>query len=125
MADVTHKGACHCGTVSFEVDAPADLEVLTCTCSMCAMTGFQHLIVSDDAFRITAGKDNLSDYRFNTGTARHLFCRTCGVKPFYVPRSHPDGWSVNARCLDPATVASVSYSEFDGANWEASIDQIR
>ena len=89
------------------------------------MTGFLHLIVEDRDFRITAGRENLTEYRFNTGTARHLFCRTCGVKPFYVPRSHPDGWSVNARCVDPATVEHMDATEFDGANWEASIDTIR
>lgn len=125
MDKIRHYGACHCGTVTFEVDAPAALEVLSCTCSMCAMTGFIHLIVEDADFRVTAGEGNLTEYRFNTGTARHLFCKTCGIKPFYVPRSHPNGWSVNANCLDRATIASVKTTEFDGANWESSIDSIR
>lgn len=125
MANVTHKGACHCGAVTFQVSAPAEIEVLSCTCSMCAMTGFLHLIVEADNFSITAGEELLSEYRFNTGTAKHLFCSKCGIKPFYVPRSHPEGWSVNARCLRPSTVKKMTVSEFDGANWEASIDQIR
>lgn len=122
---VTHKGGCHCGTVTFEVNAPTDLEVFTCSCSICAATGFVHLIVKDADFRIVSGEDNLTDYRFNTGTARHLFCKTCGVKPFYVPRSHPDGWSVNANCVDRSSVKSMNIGEFDGANWENSIDTIR
>ncbi len=124
MDTVTHKGGCHCGTVRFEVDAPATPQVLSCNCSICAMMGFLHLIVEADAFRITAGENNLTEYRFNTGTGRHLFCKTCGVKPFYVPRSHPDGWSVNARCVDRATLEGMTVTDFDGANWEASIDQI-
>lgn len=121
---ITHKGGCHCGAVRFEVEAPAAPDVMSCTCSMCAVTGFLHLIVAADAFRITAGEDNLTEYRFNTGTARHLFCKTCGVKPFYVPRSHPDGWSVNACCVDKLPLKDMDIAEFDGANWEASIDQI-
>ena len=125
MKKVTHKGGCHCGAVTFEVKAPADLDVLSCTCSMCSATGFRHLIVEGDDFEILTGEDNLTDYRFNTGTARHLFCKTCGVKPFYVPRSHPDGWSVNANCVDRATVRSINVSEFDGANWEANVETIR
>lgn len=122
---VKHSGACHCGAVTFEVRAPATLDVLSCTCSMCDMTGFLHLIVEDADFRITSGEDNLTEYRFNTGTARHLFCKTCGIKPFYVPRSHPDGWSVNVNCLDKSTVKDMSVSEFDGANWEANITSIQ
>lgn len=125
MEKLTHKGGCHCGAVSFEVKAPADLEVLSCTCSMCAATGFLHLIATKEDFKITSGEDNLTEYRFNTGTARHLFCKTCGVKSFYVPRSHPDGWSVNANCIDRKTVASMEVTEFDGANWEANIQGIQ
>lgn len=124
MGNITHKGGCHCGAVRFEVDAPATPEVLSCNCSMCAAVGFLHLIVEADDFRVTAGTDNLTEYRFNTGAAQHLFCKTCGVKAFYVPRSHPDGWSVNARCVDKATLDGMTVTEFDGANWEASIDQI-
>lgn len=124
MDTVTHKGGCHCGAVRFEVDAPTTPDVFSCTCSICAATGFLHLIVEADTFRITHGEDNLTDYRFNTGVARHLFCKTCGVKAFYVPRSHPDGWSVNARCVDGLSLKGLDIPEFDGANWEANIHQI-
>lgn len=115
---LTHKGGCHCGKVRFEVDAPADLEVLDCNCSICSKTGYLHLIVPRSRFRLLAGEEALSTYTFNTGTAKHYFCATCGIKPFYVPRSHPDGYSVNTRCLDPGTVRSVAITEFDGRNWE-------
>ena len=115
---VTHIGGCHCGAVRFEVDAPSELNVYECNCSICAMTGFIHLIVPDRHFRLLDGADALTEYRFNTGTARHLFCRHCGVKSFYVPRSNPDGFSINIRCLQSSSLASVRVETFDGRNWE-------
>ncbi len=115
---VVHQGGCHCGRVHFEVDAPAAIEALECNCSICRMTGFLHLIVPAGRFRLLAGADALAEYTFNTGIAKHRFCRVCGVKAFYVPRSHPDGIDVNVRCLDPATIASVRVSLFDDADRE-------
>ena len=117
-AMVTHLGGCHCGRVRFEVRAPADIEVLDCNCSICSKAGYLHLIVTGEQFRLLSGTEQLSDYRFGTGTARHLFCSVCGVKSFYVPRSHPNGYSVNARCLEPGTVRSMRVSPCDGRNWE-------
>ena len=118
MEKVTHRGGCHCGAVRFEVRAPAAVTVQRCNCSMCAKTAFLHLIVPGADFTLVAGADKLTTYTFNTGVARHLFCRTCGVKSFYVPRSNPDGWSVNLRCLDQGTVERVLFEDFDGQNWE-------
>ncbi|GHE42292.1 hypothetical protein GCM10007167_25220 [Vulcaniibacterium thermophilum] len=117
---VTHRGGCHCGRVRFEVDAPAVIEALECTCSICRMTGFLHLIVPHRRFRLLEGEDALGEYRFNTGVARHYFCRHCGIKSFYVPRSHPDGIDVNVRCLDAATVQRVDVSRFDDADRDAA-----
>ncbi len=117
---VTHRGGCHCGAVVFEVDAPALLEVYECNCSICAMTGYRHLIVPRSRFRLLSGADRLVTYTFGTGVARHRFCRHCGIKSFYVPRSHPDQISVHARCLDPATIAGMQVTPFDGRNWEAA-----
>jgi hypothetical protein len=119
-----HRGGCHCGDVKFEVRAPADLDVLECNCSMCARSAYLHLIVSARDFRLLVGADALTDYRFGTRTARHLFCRRCGVKSFYVPRSHPDGYSINARCLDPATIASMRIRPFDGRHWETARSEL-
>lgn len=117
---VTHRGGCHCGAVSFEVEAPARLTVSDCNCSICRMSGYQHLIVPRARFRLLSGAESLSEYRFNTGTARHLFCRHCGVKSFYVPRSNPDGYSVNARCLDPASIEHIEVELFDDRERAAS-----
>jgi hypothetical protein len=106
--------------VRIEVDASADLEVIECNCSICTRTGYLHLIVPKSAFRLVSGEEHLALYTFHTRTAKHYFCRVCGCKPFYVPRSHPEGYSVNLRCLDRATVRSVTVRQFDGANWEAA-----
>jgi hypothetical protein len=111
--------------VAFEVQAPARLTVSDCNCSICRMSGYQHLIVPRARFRLLKGTESLTEYRFNTGTARHLFCRHCGVKSFYVPRSNPDGYSVNARCLDPATVEHVEVEIFDDNDRTASEARLR
>jgi hypothetical protein len=116
----THHGGCHCGRVRFEVDAPAALQVLDCNCSICRMTGFLHLIVPAARFRLLSGDRDLAEYTFNTGAAKHRFCRHCGIKSFYVPRSHPDGIDVNARCLDPAAIASIEVTAFDDNDRDAA-----
>jgi hypothetical protein len=120
MVDVTHKGSCHCGAIAVEVDAPADLEAHECNCSMCRRTGFLHLIVPKSRFRLLQGMQAQTTYTFGTGVAQHCFCRHCGTRPYYVPRSNPDGYSVNVRCLDPETVKSLKVLPFDGQNWEAN-----
>jgi len=117
----THKGGCHCGRVRFEVDAPAAIDATDCNCSICRMSGFLHLIVSGGEFRLVSGEDALSTYTFNTGAAKHRFCRFCGVKSFYIPRSHPDGVSVNVHCLDTGTAEKVTVTPFDGQNWEQNV----
>ena len=121
---ITHHGGCHCGKVRFEVDAPAIVDATRCNCSICSKTGFLHLIVPNSEFRLTNGEGDLETYTFGTGTAKHLFCRHCGVKSFYIPRSHPDGVSVNVNCLDDGTVEAVEITDFDGQNWEKNIDKL-
>jgi hypothetical protein len=118
MTLVKRSGGCHCGRVRFEVLAPGKPEVLDCNCSICAKTGFLHLIVSRASFKLLSGADALTTYTFNTGTAKHLFCSVCGIKSFYVPRSHPDGYSVNVRCLDGGTIPGMIVVSIDGRNWE-------
>ncbi|NQZ08123.1 MAG: GFA family protein [Algicola sp.] len=113
-----HQGSCHCGAVQFSVDAPETITVQSCNCSLCEKLGYIHLIVPKSAFNLTHGKDNLTTYTFNTGVAQHYFCQSCGVKSFYVPRSNPDGYSINFRCLDRSTIKDVVHEAFDGQNWE-------
>lgn len=112
-----YKGGCHCGAVKFEVETTHITEVHECNCSICSKSGYLHLIIPKSVFHLVSGKDNLNEYTFNSGIAKHLFCRTCGVKSFYIPRSNPDGISVNVRCLEPLP-DSFEIVPFDGLNWE-------
>ena len=114
----THTGGCHCGRVRFEVIAPDVIDVDDCDCSICSKVGFLHLIVPAERFSLVSGADALTQYSFNTGVARHLFCSTCGVKSFYIPRSHPNGVSVNARCIDAGSIVAMTIRPFDGRDWE-------
>lgn len=115
---IQHTGGCHCGRVKFTVEAPAEIEATECNCSICGKTGYLHLIVPQSRFKLVQGSEFLTTYTFNTGVARHLFCKVCGIKSFYVPRSNPDGYSVNVRCLDPGTIQKLRIEPFDGQNWE-------
>ena len=122
---IRHIGGCHCGRVRFEVIAPSRLSVSECNCSMCSKSGFLHLIVPKSRFRLVQGEESLTTYTFNTQVAKHFFCSVCGVKSFYVPRSHPDGYSVNARCLDDGTIESLAIEPFNGREWESQYPQGR
>ena len=114
----THKGACHCGAIQFEVDAPSRLHAHACNCSICYKSGGDQMIVPASRFRLISGEDSISTYTFNTGGAKHTFCRICGIKPFYTPRSNQDGYSVNLRCVERTNIESVEVDIFDGQNWE-------
>jgi hypothetical protein len=116
----TYQGGCHCGRVRFRVTA--DLSSVTeCNCSMCTKKGILHVIVPREHFELISGKDDLTTYTFNTGVAKHTFCKHCGMHPFYVPRSDPDKVDVNARCLDDIDVDALAVKRFDGQNWETAI----
>ena len=115
---VTHRGGCHCGLIKYEVLAPSRIEVSQCNCSICSKSGYLGLIVGKERFKLLCGEEHLLTYTFNTGVAKHLFCARCGIESFYIPRSHPDGYNVNARCLDPATIESMEINPVDGQNWE-------
>ena len=113
------EGGCHCGLIRFEAEVGDEpLPVLDCNCSICAKTGFKHLMVPHGDFTLLSGAEALVSYRFGTGTADHLFCGTCGVKSFYQPRSHPDAWSVNLNAVDDVAGLIITISRFDGRNWE-------
>lgn len=123
---VQHYGGCHCGKVRFEVTAPSRITVGECNCSMCSKSGFLHLIVPKSRFRLLQGEEFLTTYEFNTKVAKHLFCSVCGIKSFYVPRSHPDGFSVNARCLDAGTIEEMTIGRpFNGREWEQQFPEGR
>jgi hypothetical protein len=113
------EGGCHCGRVRFRVMADV-ASVIDCNCSICTKKGILHLIVPPEQFELLSGKDELATYEFNTRTAKHMFCRHCGIHPFYVPRSDPDKIDVNVRCLDDIDLAAITPRPFDGRNWEVA-----
>lgn len=110
-------GGCHCGAVQYEVIAPERIECQECNCSICSKSGYLHLIVPKSKFNLLSGENNITTYTFDTGEAKHMFCKTCGIKSFYIPRSNPDGYDVNVRCLDPQP-KEIKIEQFDGKNWE-------
>ena len=116
----TMQGGCHCGRVRFRVTADLD-SVTVCNCSVCTKKGILHLIVPPERFELLSGRDDLATYTFNTGVAKHTFCRVCGMHPFYVPRSDPDKIDVNVRCLDDIDPRQVAAALFDGRHWESAI----
>jgi hypothetical protein len=118
-----YEGGCHCGAVRFRVEVTQP-KALDCNCSICRMKGFLHLIVPKERFVLVKGEGKLTSYRFNTGVANHTFCTTCGIHPFYTPRSHPDGVDVNVRCLDGDAMREFAVEPFDGQNWEDNVATI-
>ena len=124
METRTLHGGCHCGAVRFAIEVALPPALQRCNCSMCSRTDYIHLIVPASRFRLLQGEESLSEYRFNTGTARHLFCKVCGIKSFYVPRSNPDGYSVNARCLEDFDWQALPVESFDGQHWETHADRL-
>jgi len=119
-----YTGGCHCGAVKYEVDAEDKVTCQDCNCSICSKSGYLHLIVPKSKFKLPQGLDNLSIYTFDTGEAKHLFCKTCGIKPFYIPRSNPDGIDINLRCLDEQP-SEVTIEPFDGKNWEQHAHELK
>ncbi|MFZ4110088.1 MAG: GFA family protein [Polymorphobacter sp.] len=118
---VSAEGGCHCGAVRFAVRFAASPQLLDCNCSICAKTAFLHLITHAADFELLRGAASLAAYRFGTGTARHLFCTTCGIKSFYIPRSHPDGYSVNWRALEGVDSITPVIIPYDGrGGWESA-----
>lgn len=121
----TLSGGCHCGAVRFDFAFDgAVAELLDCNCSICSRTGFLHLIVQHADFRLLTPVSAMTSYRFGTGAAEHLFCVRCGIKSFYQPRSHPDAWSVNWRCVDEHHGIATRIVPFDGRNWEAAREKL-
>mgnify|MGYP003744058737 FL=1 len=118
-----YSGGCHCGAVRFEVEAEESLEIENCNCSICSKSGYLHLIVPLRNFTLLEGESDLETYTFNEGVAQHKFCKNCGIKPFYIPRSNPDGIDVNFNCLD-GLPDKYEVVEFDGRNWEQNAHKL-
>lgn len=118
-------GGCHCGAVRWEAELPDEITAHECNCSMCEKLGFQHVIVPKNRFRLLTDPDAITTYTFNTGVAKHTFCKHCGVKSFYTPRSNPDGVSLNLRCMDHDQFRTITVEPFDGQNWEQNAGALK
>lgn len=109
-----YHGSCHCQTVRFHVDLEDIDTARTCNCSFCRMRGVIAVSAPLEGLIFLEGEDNLSLYQFNTHTARHYFCKTCGIHTHYQRRSNPLQLAVNVACiesLNPFEVGDVPVSE--------------
>lgn len=118
-------GGCHCGAVKFEVEFSEGPVLTECNCSICSKSGYLHLMVPAENFHLLSGQESITTYTFGTRAAKHHFCKVCGIKSFYVPRSNPNGFSVNFRCLDETKGLEYTVKPFDGQNWEKHIEELR
>jgi hypothetical protein len=127
MITYEYSGGCHCHDIRFNLKLQKPIEsnaITACNCSICEKTGFIHLIIAKAQFQLLTDWNKLSNYQFNKKIAKHYFCKQCGIKSFYQPRSHPDCWSVNVRCLDDYSGLNLQIDFFDGKNWQKNIGQI-
>uniref|UniRef100_A0A2P2INR4 CENP-V/GFA domain-containing protein n=1 Tax=Rhizophora mucronata TaxID=61149 RepID=A0A2P2INR4_RHIMU len=121
---VVHSGGCHCRSVRWRVQAPSSVVAWKCNCSDCSMRGNIHFIVPSKKFELLGdSKQFLTTYTFGTHTAKHTFCKICGITSFYIPRSNPDGIAVTCACVDPGTLTHVEIRQSDGRNWERWYNQ--
>lgn len=121
---MVHSGGCHCRKVRWKVEAPASVVGWKCNCSNCSMRGNTHFVVPAEKFELLGdSKEFLTTYTFGTHSAKHTFCKICGITSFYIPRSNQDGVAVTLTCVDPGTLAHVEIKSFDGKNWESSYSE--
>eukprot|EP00475_Leptophrys_vorax_P000538 TRINITY_DN1029_c0_g1_i1.p2 TRINITY_DN1029_c0_g1~~TRINITY_DN1029_c0_g1_i1.p2 ORF type:complete len:150 (+),score=49.32 TRINITY_DN1029_c0_g1_i1:1354-1803(+) len=131
------EGGCHCKKVRYKVKLPVKKtadgnmaqiveQVLDCNCSMCFKKGILHVIVLKDNFQLLSGEDSLTTYQFGTKVAKHFFCQSCGIHPFYIPRSHPNDIDLNVRSLDIANLKIFQeIAAFNGREWENNVHTIQ
>ena len=122
---ITHLGSCHCKQIQFEVTGKNNIQVLDCSCSICSIVNYKHYVVDKSQFKLLKGKKYLSTYTFNTKVAKHMFCKICGIKSFYIPRSHPESISINLNCINSKTINKVKIIKFDGKHWKKNINKIK
>ena len=104
------EGACHCGAVRFRVRLLDGLRSpRRCDCSLCRMRGAVAVSARVGDVVVTQGRDALTEYRFDTGVARHYFCSRCGIYTFHRRRSNPAECGVNVACL--AGVSPFDFAE--------------
>lgn len=110
----TYWGSCHCGRVRFELEADLD-HVRSCDCSICRRRGALNHRVPEGRLSFLTPLAALAVYEWNTHVAKDYFCPTCGVSPFRRPRSAPDHWDVNVRCLDGVDAEAIPVKRITGS----------
>ena len=124
MTMQVYHGSCHCGAVAFEIDA--DISILgICTCSICTKKGCYNFTVPPERLRLVRGEEKLKIYQFNTKIAKHYFCPHCGIHTFSNPRTAPDKYNINIRCLDDFDIHKAVFGirHFDGRDWESAFEK--
>ena len=114
MMKKTYPGSCHCGDIKFEVDMDLD-HVRVCDCTLCRKRGALNHRVANSALRLLTSLDQLTLYQWHTMTAKDYFCPRCGILPFRRPRTAPDLWTVNVRCLDGVDLDSIPVERVYGS----------
>ena len=109
----TYRGQCHCGKVKFEIQSTLD-PVMRCNCSLCTRRGAVMTRVPAEHFKLLSGEENLGLYQFHTKTAKHYFCKTCGIYPFHRPRTAPQMYGINVGCLEGVDPLSLPAKVNDG-----------
>ena len=110
----TYEGSCHCGRIRFQIDAVLD-HVRVCDCSICRKRGALNHRVNAEDFRLLTPLDDLKLYMFNTHTAKDYFCPTCGILPFRRPRTAPEMWTINVRCLEGVDLDAIPIARVYGS----------
>jgi hypothetical protein len=114
---MAYQGSCHCGAVTFSVEAEIPAEAMSCNCSHCRRKGFLMTFVPSEAFSLASGAERLGEYRFNKHAIGHQFCQTCGCAPF-AQGARPDGTAItaiNLRCVPEADLDALTIKHIDGA----------
>ena len=114
MQEKEYLGSCHCGNIQFKIvtDAP---ELTTCDCSICIRKNALMVKVHESKFQLIKGEDSLTEYQFHTKTARHFFCKSCGIYPFHRKRASPDFFGINVYCLEDFSTEGIPVRATIGA----------
>ena len=119
-----YLGGCHCKAISFRFYSHNEVDIIKCNCSICLHTNYLHLIIPHKNFKLLKGSELLTTYQFNTNLAKHLFCKLCGIKSFYQPRSHKNSFSINFNSiLNPPKINKIV--DFNGKNFEKNLKKIQ
>ena len=115
---MAYQGSCHCGAVTFTVDADPPTDAMTCNCSHCSRKGFVLTFVPADQFTLASGADSLTDYLFYKHNITHQFCKSCGTQAFALGKS-PEGdmRAINLRCVPSIDLDGLNIQKIDGASF--------